>query len=214
MYIYLDESYNLKDRNKKQFISINEFMVLDEKPLFKEWKKIRRPFAKKKRRIHAADSYYDALRPKALEIINKKADLNIVSVFQVLQEIPAGGGYWNKKRLNFDKICQELVKHLMKNLNLDEYRFAKVNIDSRKYKSGALGKVKFKRGIIDCVRENYPGLKIELSIQPSTGDVLIELADFISNILYRAYIDDDIGFMDEYKYKIIQIKNPLKADFL
>ena len=38
MYIYLDESYNLNDKSKKQFISINGFSVLDEKGLFKKWK--------------------------------------------------------------------------------------------------------------------------------------------------------------------------------
>ena len=55
MYIYLDESYNLKDRNKKQFISINGFMVLNERNLLKKWKDYRKPFTVKKRRIHASD---------------------------------------------------------------------------------------------------------------------------------------------------------------
>lgn len=53
MYIYLDESYNLKDRNKKQFISINGFMVLNERSLFKKWKDYRQPFLSKNIRIHA-----------------------------------------------------------------------------------------------------------------------------------------------------------------
>jgi hypothetical protein len=59
------------------------------------------------------------------------------------------------------------------------------------------------------IKENYPELKIGLSVQPSSGDILIELADFISNILYRAYLNDDVVFFNDYKYKIIQIKNPL-----
>ena len=82
MYIYLDESYNLKDRKKKQFISINGFAVLDERSLFK--------------------------------------------------------------------------------------------------------------------------------IQPSTTDILLEFADFISNIFYRAYIKDDEKFFENLKFKMVQIKNPLK----
>ncbi len=215
MYIYLDESYNLKDRDKKQFISINGFMVLDEKSLFKEWKKIRRPFLLKRRRIHATDSYFDALKQKVLGIINKKADLNIVSVIQILQEMPFDKKYWDKNKLDFDLVCLDLTKCLLRNLNLQEYRFAKIKVDNRKYKNSSFGKNKFGNEINNFLNIYYPKLKAELALQPSTTDVLIELADFISNILYRVEIDDDKNFIEEYRYKIIQIKNPLKkADFL
>jgi hypothetical protein len=126
MYIYLDESYNLKDRNKKQFISINGFLVLDERPIFKEWKKARKPFAKAGRRIHAKERYFSGLRPKAIDAVRRKD----ITVFN--------------------------------------------------FKS-----------------------------QPSTTDILLELADFISNILYRAYLEDDVEFLDTIAHKLVQLKNPL-----
>ncbi len=85
MYIYLDESYNLKDRTKPQFISINGFTVLDERSLFKKWKEYRHPFIGK-RRIHAKDSAFNKLRIKALELL-PRPDLTLLTVFQVIQEV-------------------------------------------------------------------------------------------------------------------------------
>ena len=150
-----------------------------------------------------------------MEIVNKKADLNIVSVFQVLQEIPFDKKYWNKNKINFDKIYLDLIKSLIKKLNLKEYRQVKVNIDNRKYNYGALGKRMFKKKITDFAGDNYPDLQFKVSLQPSNTDILIELADFMSSIFYRAYIENDSEFFNKYKYKIIQLKNPLqKADFL
>ena len=40
--------------------------------------------------------------------------------------------------------------------------------------------------------------------------VLLEFADFISNIFYRAYIEDNEKFFENLKFKMVQIKNPLK----
>ena len=92
MYIYLDESYNLKDRDKKQFVSVNGFMVADVRFLFK----------------------------------NEFEYTNFKFVFQ-----------------------------------------------------------------------------------PSATNVLLELADFYSNIFYRAYMNDDESFLRDCRPRIYQLKNPL-----
>ncbi len=86
MYIFLDESYNLENRNKKQFISINGFLVLDEKALFKRWKEYRKPFIQNRGRIHAKEKFFDKLRLKALRLIERN-DLVLLTVFQAAQEI-------------------------------------------------------------------------------------------------------------------------------
>jgi len=121
MYIFLDESYNLQNRNKKQFISINGFSVLDEKRLFKRWNEYRKPFAKTKRRIHAKEKFFNELRLKALKLI-KRNDLTLLSVFQVAQEIPfkQNDFYFYKGKLNFDKLYFDLVIKLLDELNLQE----------------------------------------------------------------------------------------------
>ncbi len=211
MYIYLDESYNLKNRNKKQFISINGFMVLNEKSLFKKWKDCRKPFLFKNIRIHANNKIFNKLRAKALKIVNRP-DLTLLSSFQVLQEISfkKNSIYFYRGKLNFDKIYFDLIIKLFQELNLGEYRNIKIVIDSRKYRSGVLGKKNFKQEIKKFLRTQHRQVNFEFKMQPSTTDILLELADFISNIFYRVYINDDKQFFEDLRCKIIQIKNPLK----
>ena len=210
MYIYLDESYNLKDRKKKQFISINGFAVLDERSLFKKWKECRYPFIRK-RRIHAVDSVFNKLRLKTLKLIGRP-DLTLLSVFQIIQEIPfeKEKSYFRKNKLDFEKIYLDLLKVLFGKLKLEEYKSIKIIVDSRKHKGGLLAKETFKKEIRNFLKEKYPKTKTEFKIQPSTTDILLEFADFISNIFYRAYIKNDEKFFENLRFKMVQIKNPLK----
>jgi len=210
MYIYLDESYNLKDRTKLQLISINGFTVLDERSLFKKWKELRRPFTGK-RRIHARDSTFNKLRIKTLELF-ARPDLTLLTVFQIIQEVPfeKEKSYFSKNKLNFEKIYLDLLKALFYKLKLEEYKEIKIIVDSRKHKGGVLAKKRFREKIKFFLKKKYPQTKIEFKIQPSSTDILLEFADFISNIFYRAYIKKDTKFFENLQFKIIQIKNPLK----
>ena len=70
MHIFLDESYNLKDRTKPQFVSINGFKTIDVQKLWKRWKNYRIPFVGKSR-IHASDRLFEPLRAKCLKLINR-----------------------------------------------------------------------------------------------------------------------------------------------
>lgn len=211
MYIFLDESYNLTDRNKKQFISINGFSVLDEKNLFKRWNEYRRRFIRGKRRIHATDQYFDKLKLKALKLIDKP-DATLVSVFQVAQEIPFDlkKSYFYKGKLNFDKVYFDLVAELLKRLNLQEYKNVTITIDSRKHKGGVLGKNFFKNNVINFLNAQYQETIFNFTLQPSSSNILLELADFVSNIFYHAYIKGDEQFFNNIRFKLIQLKNPLK----
>ena len=44
---------------------------------------------------------------------------------------------------------------------------------------------------------------------PSYLDVLVELADFVSNTFYKSYQTDDDAIFNQLGYRLIQIKNPL-----
>lgn len=214
MYIYLDESYNLKDRDKKQFISINGFLVLDEKSLLKEWKRIRLPFVEEKRRIHANEKHFNKLRPRVKSLL-KRNDLIILSVFQVIQEITFDKdcGYWQKGSLAFDKIYYDMLKMLMLKLHLNEYRKVNIVIDSRKHKGGIMMQKKFEQLFIKFLLDNHSGVRFRYKSQPSTTDVLLELADFISNIFYREYLKNNDDFFEKIDYNLIQLKNPLNNGF-
>lgn len=210
MYIYLDESYNLKDRTKLQFVSINGFTVLNEKGLFKRWKECRLPFLGK-RRIHATDSNFDGLKQKTLNLIGRP-DVTLLSTFQIVQEISfeKDKKYFLKGKLNFEKLYSDLLRVLFSRLKLDEYREIKIIVDSRKYKGGFLAQTVLRVEIEKTLKEKYPVTKIEFKIMSSSTDILLEFADFISNIFYRAYIKNDEKFFKDLKFKLIQIKNPLK----
>lgn len=210
MYVYLDESYNLKDRGKKQFISINGFAVLDERSLFKKWKEYRRPFTGK-RRIHAKDSVFNPLRIKVLRLF-ARPDITLLTVFQVVQEIPFEHekDYFKKGKLNFERVYFDLLKALFARLQLEEYKQINIIIDSRKIKGGVLARRIFRSEMTQFLKDTYPQTKSRFKISSSVTDILLEFADFVSNIFYRAYMQENEKFFEELKFKLIQIKNPLK----
>lgn len=211
MYIYLDESYNLKDRTKPQFISINGFMTTNVSVIRKRWLRARIPYAHR-RRIHAHECYFLPLWEKAFEII-KANQVYLISVFQDIRSIPYRHNqkYFTKNKLNFEKVYADLCKHLLFSLNLNEYKKVVVTIDNRKYKSGIIGKKEFRGAIEKELKIMYPDVIFEKPrMVPSSSDVLLELADFISNTFFKCYQDDKKRDLAELKIKTIQIKNPLK----
>ena len=210
MFIYLDESYNLKDRDKLQFISINGFAVLDIKSLFKKWKERRRDFLSKRRHVHASDSRFALLRQEALKVIGRP-DVILLTVFQIVQQVPPepSSKYFRQGKLDFEKIYGEMLKHLFIQLRLGEYKEVKIILDSRKHKNGLLGKKEFQKEMGYFLRQTFSKTKSEFKPQPSSSDILLELADFLSNTFYRAYSRDDQEFFEQLRGKLLQIKNPL-----
>jgi hypothetical protein len=206
MYIYLDESYNLKDRNKKQFISINGFMVADVKFLFKKWKEYRKPFVEKNVRIHAREKRFDVLREKAKCLLDR-TDIILISAFQIVQDIPFNSGAYQKDKLNFDKLYYLMLIELFKIMHLEEYHQINIIVDNRKHKE-VLGKEKFRQNVLAFLRNEFGQTKFDFYFQSSTTNILLELADFYSNIYYRAYMDDDVEFFKKYRPRY-QLKNPL-----
>lgn len=212
MYIYLDESYNLKDRTKPQFISINGFMTTNVSVIRKRWLQERKLFANKKRRIHASDSRFNLLRQKAIEII-KTRQIYLISVFQDIHNIPSRHNqkYFTRNKLNFEKVYADLCKHLLFSLNLNEYKKVVITIDNRKHRAGAIGKKEFRGAVEKELKIMYPDVVFEKPrLVPSSSDVLLELADFISNAFFKCYQDDKKRDLAELKIKTVQIKNPLK----
>lgn len=134
MYIFLDESYNLKDRTKPQFISINGFKTLEVKKVWKHWKRYRKGFVGKAR-IHAVDRKFKPLREKAFRLLSL-SNSRLLTVFQLIQEIPAKKftNYYRKGKLNFEKVYEDVLKALLAKLNLQEYRKVTIIIDSQKHK--------------------------------------------------------------------------------
>lgn len=206
MNIYLDESYNLQKEKGRMFISINGFTVLDVSRLRKRWKQVRKPYTKYKRRIHATDPYFEGLRAECLSLL-KKHDVTIASVFQLVQELPYN--YFDTQGMQFERVYIELLKRLCKELSLQEYKRVRIIIDSRKHPGDPLGMDRFQKEIEAYLRKEFFNTECTFFSIPSYMDILVELADFVSNTLYKAYQIDDHDLLRKFGFKFIQIKNPL-----
>jgi len=210
MYIFLDESYNLKDRAKPQFISINGFKTIEVKKVWKRWKKYRRQFIGRAR-IHATDRKFEPLRQKVLHLISL-TESKLLTVFQLIREVPAEKftPYYKKGKLNFEKVYEEMLKALLVELNLQEYRKVTIVIDSQKHKKGMLEKKEFQENILSFLKSYYPGTISSFTLQPSYSNILLEIADFISNSFYKNYCGQPMLTLENLKIKTVAIKNPLK----
>ena len=93
---------------------------------------------------------------------------------------------------------------------MQEYKKVIINIDNRKQKQGVLGKKKFQENILFYLNKRYPNTIFCFKFSLSSSNILIEIADFISNTFYKQYIGQKISFLENVKVKIIEIKNPLK----
>ncbi len=206
MNIYLDESYNLQKNRGKMFISINGFAVLDEKALRKRWRAIRKPHTTSKRRIHATDSHFDELRDKSITLLGRH-DVNILSVFQLTQEI--SHDYFDKDGIKFDSVYADLLKKLFLKLSLGEYQKVKIVVDARKHKGGKLGEKVFRNTIEDYLKHEFARTDSIFKATPSYMDMLVELADFVSNTFYKEYHSDSEHVFEKLGFRFIQIKNPL-----
>lgn len=205
MNVYLDESYNLQRNRGKVFISINGFAVLNDKLLRKRWKQVRKKFVGK-RRIHATDSSFVGLRAKSIKLLGSH-DVAVLSVFQLIQELPAPE-YFTTEGCDFEKVYIALIQSLLLKLSLNEYRRIRVLIDARSHTGGKLGGKKFQIAIEEFLGKKFEGNFVFKRV-PSSMDVLVELADFVSNIFYRAYQAGQTDIFTELGFKLIQIKNPL-----
>ena len=150
------------------------------------------------------------MRTKALKLFSKP-DITLLTVFQIIQEIPFEHekGYFKKDKLNFNKVYFDLLKALIKKLQLEEYKKIKIIVDSRKAKGSVLIHKSLRKEIQYFLDENYKQTLTEFKTQSSSTDILIEFADFISNTFYRAYQNEDDKFFTKLDFKLIQIKNPL-----
>jgi len=188
------------------FISINGFAVLDDEILRKRWKIIRKDYVKSKRRIHATDSHFEKLREKSIKLLGRH-DVNILSVFQLTQELPFN--YFDNEKMKFDYVYTDLLKKLFIEMRLNEYQKARIIIDARKHEGGRLVEKKFKKEIEEFLKKEFTRTHCVYKTVHSYQDVLVELADFVSNTFYKEYQNDSSHIFEEIGFRLIQIKNPL-----
>ena len=188
------------------FISINGFAILDDKILRRRWRAVRNLYNKSKRRIHATDSHFRDLREKSIKLLGRH-NVSIISVFQLIQEIPYE--FFDKDGVKLDVVYGELLKKLFFEISLEKYQKVRIIIDAQKHKGGRLAEQRFCKDMKIFLEYEFLGIDCEFKQVASYVDVLLELADFVSNTLYKEYQKDSKHVFQELGLKFIQIKNPL-----
>ena len=131
---------------------------------------------------------------------------------QEIRMIPVKGNvaYYGKEgRLLFDNVYANILKELLKEMNLHAYKEVYITIDSRKRKCGTLGKKQFQNNIKHFLKNWYPNTVNNFDMQPSASNILLEAADFISNFFYRQYLGQEILLLKSLEGKTLKLKNPL-----
>lgn len=82
-------------------------------------------------------------------------------------------------------------------------------VDARKHKGGKLGEKKFRKEIEKFLSDEFPKTRCLFKLTPSYTDILLELADFISNTFYKEYQKDSDHVFQKLGFRLVQIKNPL-----
>ena len=67
----------------------------------------------------------------------------------------------------------------------------------------------FRKEIIDFLKKQFSNTDSVFKATPSYMDMLVELADFVSNTFYREYQTDSKHIFEDIGFKLVQIKNPL-----
>ena len=102
-----------------------------------------------------------------------------------------------------------MLKALHKELSLHAYKEVHITVASRKHKHGVLGEQQFRNNILHFLQNWYPTTLAHFTAQPMAANVLLEIADFVSNSLYRQYAGENMSLLEPLKGKTITMKNPL-----
>ncbi|MBI5254814.1 hypothetical protein HY932_03500 [Candidatus Falkowbacteria bacterium] len=167
---------------------------------------IRKEYAKSRRRIHAADSHFKKLKERSIKLLGRH-DVTILSIFQLTQELPFN--YFDNEKIKFDSVYADLLKKLFMEMSLGEYQKVRIIIDARKHDGGKLAEKKFQKEIDKFLKNKFTSTHCVYKAVHSYLDILVELADFVSNTFYREYQNDIGHVFEDVGFRLIQIKNPL-----
>lgn len=116
MYIYLDETFNLKKGSKNQFLAIAGYSTNNPRDLAKKLiqiKKSKLPNRLSDTEIKSSDRISDKLIKPFLFQQIKQSDVSIYCNLQNKNKLPAK--YYHKDTLNYDRLYLDLLHDLLIN---------------------------------------------------------------------------------------------------
>lgn len=209
MYIYLDETFNLKKGSKNQFLAIAGFSTNNPKQISKLFDRIKKSSLPKKlsgREIKSANILAEKLiKPKLFPAL-LNFDIEIYCCTQ--QKNLLSNIYFPKQKLNYDKLYLDLLSDLL--VNQWHYRDQKIiilTLDT--FKTKKINKQKISQTLMISLKEKYPKINFQINFVSSAGELNLQLADFICGIFYDRVLQNEKWFKI-VKSKVIKNKlNPL-----
>ncbi|HEX9722450.1 MAG TPA: DUF3800 domain-containing protein [Candidatus Paceibacterota bacterium] len=208
MYIYLDESFQLKRGTENQFLIIAGFATSDPARIAKVFNRIKKHTLPKKlitREIKSTNPLADrAFKPKLFRELQAE-DVQIYAITQIKHQLPHD--YFAKDQLLYDKLYLDLLKILL--VNEWDYHDEEIVVTTMDtYRPRLL-----KRGDIISVLQSelaqkYPDKHFRIQFQ--TSELLnLQLADHICGVFYQLMQNNQKWFeMIKPKLKKI-VANPL-----
>lgn len=210
MYIYLDETFNLKKGTKNQFLAIAGYETQDPKKLIKLFLKIKSAKLPKKwigSEIKSANIVAEKLIKPYLFQKLSDTDISIYSNLQYKNYLPRK--YFKNEVLNYDLLYLDLLKDLLtRRWSFKDNKIIILTLDTFKTKKIS------KREIISSLKTDlalkYPNKTFDITFESSASFLNLQIADFVCGIFYDWVLGNKKWFRS-LKYHIKKITlNPLK----
>jgi len=209
MYIYLDETFNLKKGSKNQFLAIAGFSPSKPKDLAKRFntlKRLKLPRSYRNIEVKSTDRITNkSFKPTLLKQIAQR-DIEIYCNIQFKNQLPLK--YFRQNKLDYDLLYLDLLTDLLaQRWRYDDNKVIIITLDTFQTKRIDKG------NIIHLLRmdlvKRYPSKHFTIYFETSADYPNLQIADFICG----AFSDDILGSSINkalLSSKIIKItKNPL-----
>lgn len=208
MYIFLDETFQLKKGAENQFLAIAGFSTKDPKRIAKVVNRVKKHTLPKKLRtseIKSTNLIADrAFKPKLFKaLINE--DLEIYAITQLKNQLPLS--YFSDSVLLYDKLYLQLLEILLiQEWSYYDDKIVITTLDS--YRPISVTRGELIRTLENELRIKYPDRHFR--IQFHTSELLtLQLADLICGVFYQLMQENQTWF-DMIKPKLKKIvANPL-----
>ncbi len=188
MYIYIDETFQLKTGTRGQFMAIGGFSVMDSEASAKSYKKLKKKCLPKKsnfKEVKSTNSFSELyILPRLLKREHMIKDIEIGIVKQ--QKSNLRQDYFRGNLLNYDKLYLDLVKHLLSCAwNYIDKDITIITLDT--FKTKTINKADIAGTIQAELKLRNPGVNFNVRFADSVMENL-QLADQICGIVYKEHV--------------------------
>lgn len=184
MYIYLDETFNLKKGTKNQFLAIAGYSTENPRSLvkiFAQVKKSKLPNRLSNSEIKSTDRIAEKLVKPFLFPQIAQTDISIYCNLQHKNSLPSR--YYRKDKLNYDQLYLDLLFDLLiKRWQYQDSEIIIMTLDT--FKTKKIDKSKIIKHLKEDLKKKYPKKNFQINFESSASSLNLQLADFICSVFY------------------------------